>query len=215
MTTTTAIACPGVCNTTWRRTHEGDPTWGQPTWCPPDAARIRRLLAELDDLAALTAASSDGYREPPTQPASATHAPTPSPAADDLDELAAMLRGWEDAYRELRDWPSPPRRGYLATVTTTTIAWLTAHLDGILTAPIAADFGAEVERWHRELVGKTRSGTGRRRGLAACPRCGLRLLSWEDGDDHVICGSCNRHMSMDEYREHTAAEAARHAQAIA
>jgi hypothetical protein len=210
-------ACPGICNAAWRATvtpqrpeGEGDPRPGEPVWCRPDQARIRRLLTELDDLAALLAYQADGHHEQAHAPARGNgHAPSPSPAADDLDELERTLLAWEDAYRDTQGWPSPPRRGALAAVTTTTVAWLTAHLDGILASPFAEDFGGEVGQWHRELTGKTRAGTGRHRKPVPCPRCGLRLLTWEDGDDYVKCGGCNRHMSMGEYAEFTDA-AARH-----
>jgi len=172
-----------------------------------DAARIRRLLAELDDLAALLEYQIDGHHEQARVPARTADTPSPSAAADDLDELERMLLAWEDAYRDTHGWPSPPRRGTLATVTTTTVAWLTAHLDGVLASGFAEDFGTEVGQWHREFTSKTRAGTGWHRKPLPCPRCGLKLLTWEDGDDYLACGGCNRHMSMDEYQGELAAAA--------
>jgi len=167
-----------------------------------DSARIRRLLAELDDLWPFLDFQTTGIRHQETEPGRGNGtSPSPSPAADDLDELERMLLAWEDAYRERRGWPSPPRRGSLAAATTTSIAWLTAHLTGILESPIAADFGQEVTQWHRELASKTRAGTGRHRKPVPCPRCGLRLLSWSEGDDYVTCSGCNRYMSLDEYHD--------------
>jgi hypothetical protein len=209
-------ACPGVCNSAWRATGEGDPRPGDPIYCAMDFARIRRLLAELDDLAALLEYHTTGYSEKQAGIRAYTtpEPPSPSSSADDLDELERMLLAWEDAYRDDHNrnhpgspWPSPPRRGTLAAVITSTVAWLTSHLDGILRSGLAEDFGAEIGQWHREFVGKTRAGTGRHRKPVPCPRCGLRLLTWEDGDDYLACSGCNRHMSMDEYRDELAAAA--------
>ena len=206
--------CPGICNNTWRNTGEGEPRPGEPVWCPMDTARIRRLLAELDDLWPLLDFQTTGIRHQEHEPGRGNgNNPSPSPYADDLDELERMLLAWEDAYRERRGWPSPPRRGTFAVVTTTSIAWLTAHLSGVLTSPFAADFGHEIAQWHREMVSKTRAGTGRHIKAHPCPRCGLRLLSGAEGDDYVICGGCNRHMSLSEYDElaDTAARKLEHA----
>jgi hypothetical protein len=204
-------ACPGPCNTAWRNAdprQRGEPVSGEPVWCPPCAARIRHNLAELDDLAALLNATADGQREQPGTPIrAASHAPSPSQAADTLDELTSILTGWENTYRDLRQWPSPPRRGYLASVTTATVAWLGAHLSGILEAPFAADFGLEIRQWHKQLADTTKAGTGVHRKPVPCPRCGLRLLVYADGTDYVHCAGCNRHMTLDEYHEELAAAA--------
>src|SRR5260221_1818333 len=131
-----AHACPGTCNAAWRNADprlRGEPVCGEPVWCPPCAARIRHNLAELDELAALLNATADGQREQPGNPSPATcHAPSPSHAADTLDELTSILTAWENTYRDLRQCPSAPRPGYLASVTTATAAWLTPHLSSIL-----------------------------------------------------------------------------------
>lgn len=209
----TADPCPGSCNAAWRKMtvpedQRPDPVWGEPAWCPPCTARIRHNLAELDDLAALLNAVADGHREQPaTQIRSARHAPTPSAAADTIDELTRTLSAWEDAYREIKGFPSAPRRGYLATITTATIAWLTSHLHGILEAPFAADFGLEIRQWHKQLTDQTKAGTGTHKKPVPCPRCGLRLLTYAEGTEYVACAGCNRHMTLDEYHEHLAAAA--------
>lgn len=124
----------------------------------------------------------------------------PAEAADTLDELVRILRAWEDAYRELQGWPSPPRRGYLATVTTSTVVWLSVHLTGILETPFAADFGTEIRQWHRQLADQTKAGTGTHRMPVPCPRCGLKLLTYAEETGYVVCAGpgCNRHMTLDE-----------------
>ena len=194
--------CPGACNAAHRATGQGEPIPGEPVWCRPDQARIRRQLAELDDIAALVAMTADGHREQGTEPSRGNgHAPSPSPSADDINLLWHTLADWEDAYRDLKNWPSPPRRGILATQLTTTIAWQLNHLDGMLAAPFAADYGTEIAQWHRRLSAAGKLGSGRRRGLVECPHCKLRMLYRAEGDDHWACASCGRWMSGEDYRE--------------
>ena len=194
--------CPGVCNAAYRATGTGEPVPGEPAWCPPDQARIRRLLAEIPDEAALLAMQADGHREQGAEPSRANgHAPSPSPVADELDLLERTLADWENAYRDLKDWPSPPRRGVLATVLMTTVAWQLHHLDGILASPFAADYGHEIAQWHRRLAAQAKLGTGRRKGLIDCPHCKWKMMYLADGDDHWVCGHCGRWMSAEDYRE--------------
>lgn len=223
-------ACPGSCNSAYRSAREAyeealalyDPMdsrqerpappeirpWeGGPVWCARCASRIRACLAELDDAGCLLAAQADGLRgESGEQRVSGSqdHA-SPSPAADDLDELLSMLTGWEDAYRDLQGWPSGARRGYLASAITTTIAWLTAHLDGILEGVLAEDFGAEILKWHRELCGKSKAGARRLRKPLRCPGCQLLSLTWTEGEEYVRCGNpdCSRLLRLAEYEAET------------
>lgn len=211
-------ACPGVCNAAWRAAdcpEDQAPREGEPVWCAMDAARIRRLLAELDYLGALLAAVADGYREAPEEGTrrSNGHAPSPSPHADAIDELTRMLREWERIYCEVAGINTPIRHGYLADVRSEIIAFLTERLDTVLASPVAVDVALEILQWHREFVASTKAGTGRHRKPIPCPRCGLKLLTWEEGDDYVHCGGCNRYMTMDDYREELAAAAHRLEQA--
>jgi hypothetical protein len=119
-----------------------------------------------------------------------------------------MLRGWEDAYRELMDWPSLARRGHLASAVTTCVAWLSARLDEILTAPFAVDFGTEVMQWHREFTNKTKAGARTLRKPLRCPRpqCRLLTLTWTEGDTYVCCGNpdCGARIPLAEYEMETA-----------
>ena len=231
-------ACPGTCNRHYREAHElfkqaladYDPLdsaqsrpippdiqpWPGDPWCSRCKSRIRETLAELDDLAALLMATADGHRgsglDSERVSGTAGHM-SPSAAGDDLEELASMLRGWEDAYRELRDWPSLARRGHLAAAVTTCITWLSLHLDEIVTAPFAEDFGAEVMKWHREFTNKAKAGQRTLRKPLRCPRCQMLLLTWTEGDSHVICGNpdCGTHIPLAEYE----AETDRRAEALA
>ena len=206
--------CPGGCNASWRafdearrEASETQPWQGDPVWCHRCASSIRRCLPELDYLGALRAATADGHREQPEEGTRRTggHAPSPSPAADDLDELTRMLREWEAAYCETMNINPPIRHGYLADVRSEIIAFLTERLDTVLASPIAADFGREILQAHRELSSKAKAGTGQHRKPVACPRCGLKLLTWAEGDEHVQCSGCGRFLSMDEYHAEVAA----------
>lgn len=197
--------CPGSCNAAWRATSQGEPVPGDPAWCRPCQARIRRQFAELDYAAALYAMQADGHRELGGEPSRRNgHSPSPSPAMDTVEELTRFLLSWEDAYHDYRGLPSAIRHGYLADVRSEVIAWLWERMDGLLAAPFAVDFGREVLDWHRGLLTMGKLGTGRHWKPAPCPWCGLRTLYKTDGDDHVACWNpgppaCRCRLSMDDY----------------
>lgn len=112
-----------------------------------------------------------------------------------------MLAGWETAYRDLRNWPSPPPRGDLASTVTTCIAWLLHRLDAILRSPLAADLGLEILQWHRELARSSKAGVRTLRKPLRCPSCQFLTLMWTEGEQQVLCRnvSCNRILSLTEY----------------
>jgi hypothetical protein len=180
-------------------------------WCQPCASRIRRALGGLDYLGCLLAAIADGHHEQPLNPQRVgAYAASPSSAADDLDELQRILIEWEAAYYDHRKWVHQPRHGYLASVPSEVISWLTGHLDGVLASPFAAEFGSEVLQWHRDLMSKAKAGTGVHKKPVNCPWCGLKTLTWREDDEYVACANpgCRCRLSMDQYREE-AAQAAR------
>lgn len=218
-------ACPGTCNRAYREARESwqqaldaydplDPDTSRPIppsiqpwpgdpWCGRCKSRIRETLGELDDLAALLMATADGHKaggEAERVSGTASRM-SPSAAGDDLEELASMLRGWEEAYRDLRGWPSLARRGHLASAVTTCIAWLMLHLGEILAAPLAEDFGQEVLKWHREFTNKAKAGQRTLRKPLRCPRCQMLLLTWTEGDSHVVCNDpdCQLRIPLAEY----------------
>ena len=112
-----------------------------------------------------------------------------------------MLTGWEGTYRDLRKWGSPAPRGDLASVTTSCIAWLLHHFEGIMRSPIAEDFGLEILQWHREITGSTKAGVRTVRKPLRCPSCQYLTLMWTEGEQQVTCAnpSCNRILSLAEY----------------
>lgn len=224
-------ACPGRCNSRYREAREAfkaallaydlegrldanqsrpippniQPDLGNP-WCGTCKSRIREALAELDILASLLAATADGHRHGPgTERVSGSAVYlSPSTAGDDLDELISMLSGWEDAYRDHAELgPQQARRGQLAAPETEIIAWLMRdrRLDQILTAPFAVDFGQEILQWHREFKNKTKAGVRTERLPVRCSRCRFLMLTWTDGDTHVICHNpdCEARIPRAEY----------------
>jgi len=218
--------CPGSCNNHFREARKAhkqaladydplDPSqprpeapsvapWlGDPVWCGTCKSRIRLRLAELDDLIALRKAPADGHRQSDAaeRVSGSQDGASPSQACDDEDELASMLFGWESAYRDLRQWPSPPPRGDLASAETTCIAWLMHRLDAILRSPLAADFGLEVLQWHREFTGSTKAGVRTLRKPMRCPSCQYLTLTWTEGEQQVTCSNpaCNRILSLTDY----------------
>jgi hypothetical protein len=209
--------CPGNCNARYRREqaryHQAlaaydpldsatsrpespsiRPMAGHP-WCLECQAVIRVQLGQLDLLAALRRDTADGYpADAGTQRVSGSRdSLSPSPGHDDVDDTARMLAGWEAAYRDHKGWPSAPRHGDMACQRTECIAWLSERLDAILTSPLAADFGAEVQQWHAELKAKTKAGVRRLRKPLRCPRsmggCGLLMLTWTEGGRNVECST--------------------------
>lgn len=192
------------------------PWRGEPVYCTRCQSVIRSELAELDDLASGLAAlppgisaASDSRREP-VKVSGSRPAPSPSPGADDLDELAGWLREWEAIAKG--DGGPRPRRGFLATEITTICGWLYHHFDPLITNPeIAADFGSEIRRWHRELTAKTHSASFARHVKQPCPKppsgCG-RYTLWEKvGEDYISCVNpdCNRRLTRAELEAATAA----------
>lgn len=176
-----------------------DPTLGDPTWCARCVASIRRAFANLDDLAALLAAGSDGHRRRPAQGRTGAVAGTasPSPQADLADELLGALVALEDYWRAVRGYPTRPYRGRGAHARTATIAWLLDQLSGILAQADSVRFGLDVWAWQRRLQAATASAPStRRRGR--CPRCHMRSLFLRT-DGYTECRGCGQLLNDAEY----------------
>jgi hypothetical protein len=181
------------------------PWHGEPVFCQRCQSQVRAELAELDDLAAMLAALPPGVRpatpdrREPVKVSGSKAAPSPSPAADDLDELAGWLRSWEAVARHEDD--PRPRRGFLATEVTTLVAWLYHHFGALITDPdVAADFGAETRRWHRELTAKAHAASYSRHVKKPCPGCGRYTLFEKPGEDYIACAyeDCRRRLTRAE-----------------
>lgn len=183
------------------------PRPGEPVWCPPCTASIRRCLADLDELASLRLTMTDGYQVPGqarTDRVSSSKAPpSPSPGQDDLDDLLRWLTSWEVAFRNTQGWPHPPYRGVNAPALTSAVAWMLQRLDAVLSHPdLAADFGREVLIEHTKLQAVTSTRPPLRHKPLPCPRCRRRSLFLHE-DDRIHCNNedCRRVMSREEYEE--------------
>ena len=184
---------------------ENGPWYGAPVWCGRCQSVIRTELSRLDDLAGHLFALPPGVRPAVSSPrervrVSGSHGtPSPSPGGDSLLELGGWLREWE-AVAKREDDPRP-RRDFLAREMTTVTAWLYAHFELlILRADIAADFGAEVRGWHRELTAATHSAAAAKHVKQPCPRC-RRYTLWEQaGEEYLRCinEDCNRRLTRAE-----------------
>ena len=191
---------------------ETRPWLGTPVWCGRCTALIRRELAELDDAAAITAHTIDGHRgstDFDDRVSGSRTASSPSPVSDIIDELASVLRGWESVHR---GGDPKARRGNLATEITTTIAWLLAHFDPMITnSDYAGDYGSEIRSWHKRLTVLAKAGTGRSPRRLPCPRCHHKSLVYDPGGKHIECTGyleradgrpadrCRKLISLDEY----------------
>ncbi|WP_019630819.1 hypothetical protein [Actinomadura atramentaria] len=190
-------ACPGPCNDPRRRARRPDDapptaTQGDPVWCGACRSLLRSRLAELDDLAARVGAALDQRSAGLTERVSGSRSrPSPSAAVDDLDELLHTLLSWEDAYREARGFATRPRRGRYAPTLAACVAWLGAHLDGLLTFPGARDFGREILTLHRRLRARASLGGPPRPAARPCPECDLLTLQHDPSTDELRCRACS------------------------
>lgn len=194
--------------------HDVHPVPGDPTWCPACTAAIRSAVRDLDDLAALLAATADGHRtRPPAGRVSGTPTPaSPSRAHDTLDELFRELVGVETWWRQVNGFDAAPRRGGGAHARSTVVAWLGQHLDGILARDDSVRFGQGILDWRARLWSLTRSGPVQPRRGARCPNCHTRALALVDGGI-TRCRACSTVVSDDEYERLEALE--RHGRAPA
>jgi hypothetical protein len=182
-----------------------DAAAGDPVWCRRCARLIRAALAELDDLASMLQAVSDGHRG-----AGARHGKTgpavkgssaPSPGQDipnTLDELFGALVRVEDDWREFRGYsgrPARPRNGHARRLS---IGWLLDELDAILTHPGSVQFGRATLAWQRRLRTLTKSDPVGTLSPVRCTRCGEVNVRRED-DGYHVCRTCGRLMSEAEH----------------
>lgn len=183
---------------------------GTPLWCLNDSAAIRSALVDLDEQMTLRLLASDGHGSLNLNErvSGSIEPPSPSPAHDQLDELVRWLRDWERAYRDSQGWSAAPYRGESAPALTSCVAWLTAHLDGILAHPeLSVGFGSGLLSWHAELSAAAKTKPRRISMQMRCPQCHLATLSKLEGEDRIECRNrecgANRGgpvvMTIDEY----------------
>jgi ribosomal protein L37AE/L43A len=164
-------------------------TLGQPVWDPRCARTIRDALAELDDVAAILAASIDGHRGAAIAGPNGTKPLDHKAIVDSLDELYGDLAEVEDQWRQARRYPARPRRARGAHARAVCVGWLLGQLDDILLHPGSVEFGLSVLRWQRRLRGMAKVDPAAKRSPIACPRCRERQVSRrEDGYFECVCG---------------------------
>jgi ribosomal protein L37AE/L43A len=182
------------------------PVLGDPMWSARCCSLIRAALAELDDLASLLAASSDGHRggaprgnQKTGHVGKSSSAASLSPIADTLDELFGALVKVEDDWREFRRYPGRPSRGRGGHARRLSITFLLDELDAILTHSGSLQFGLATLSWQRRLRSLTKSDPVAVQSPIRCPRCGERGRVQREDDGYYKCGSCQRLMTQQEH----------------
>jgi hypothetical protein len=181
---------------------------GAPVWDTGCARIIRAALQEIDDTAALLAASVDGHRGGGQTGPNGVAAPAHTTIIDTLDELYGALAEVEDQWRQARRYEPRPRRARGAHARAVTVAWLLGQLDDILLHPGSVEFGQAVLAWQRRLLRMTKSDPASKRSPIRCPRCGERQVG--RADDWYECGSCGRLLNQREHDSEYAKQADEH-----
>jgi len=187
---------------------------GDPTWCGRCAALVVRALAELDDLAAVLEANSDGHRGQVSEGkvSGGSGTTSPAPVAELLDELYGMLTAVEDQWRLHRGYATRPARSHRgAHARTVCVSWLLTEAHAILRTRSqgSVTFGTTVLRWHRRLQAAGHTRPDPTRLPVRCPRCTWRALRRrDDGSGYVGCEQCGRLMTEAEYQDELAGQGA-------
>jgi hypothetical protein len=231
-------ACPGSCNTAWRKAerdrttlgtlHDLTPRWGQPLHCNPCAARAHRQLAELPELiAAIWLEATNGSRGSKTGTigrSAAAVASWPGQASRLLtDHIAGGMLDLEDDIRDLRRLRIRPGRGIEGRAVTGAARFLAAHLDWALTHhPAASEIhdrdsanpASQIAGWHLAAQRFTARDPRLEHHRVPCPRCDMLTLFRADGEDYIGCRNpnCGTLLTPGEYLDHTRAVAATHRQ---
>jgi hypothetical protein len=222
--------CPGSHNNAWRKAeaagepHDITPTWGTPQHCLSCMGRAYHQLSELPELlAAIWLEATHGTRASSQRTGTIGRAPEatwPGQAARLMTDLIiGGLIELEDDLRDLRHLNPRPNRGREGQTATGTVAFLTTHLDWALTHHPAAteahdrDSGnpaSQINYWHRAAARFTKRDALRVQMAAPCPRCSLRTLAHEDGEDYIACQNpaCGTLLTEAEYSTHASELAA-------
>ncbi|MFI6793649.1 hypothetical protein ACIBG4_40595 [Nonomuraea sp. NPDC050383] len=183
---------------------------GDPVWDHRCARLIRAALAEIDDTAALLAASIDGHRGSAPAGPNGVAAPSHLSIVNTLDELYGALSMVEGQWREYRRYPDRPRRARGTHARTLTVGWLLGELDDILLHPGSVDFGLGVLGWQARLRKMTKSDPVSTMSPIRCPRCSERQVRRKD-DGYYEC-ACGRLLNQSEHDAEYARQADEHEQ---
>jgi hypothetical protein len=222
--------CPSKHNDAWRRAensgqpHDLQPTWGSPVHCLGCQGRAYHQLTELPELlAAIWLEAIHGTTPKQTGTigrVGLSTPPWPGQASRLMtDRIIGGLVELEDDIREQRHLGHRPGRGTEGQTATGAVAFLLAHLEWALAEhPAAAEPydrdsanpGSQIHHWHKAAVRFTRRDQLREQMSAPCPRCHLRSLAREDGDEYIECRNpaCGSLLTATEYRVYAGVVAA-------
>lgn len=175
---------------------------GSPLFCGRCLANTRRALLELDTLAGMLAAHSDGHRTPTTgegRVSGTKTTPSVSPTADILDRLVGDLFDVEDEWRAERGYP--PRQSHGARGAhprSRTIGWLAERLEEILAHPDFVALPRRVHNWERVLRRLAKDDRAASTSPVRCS-CGERRIAWDTDLHYYRCRSCGTLWNVDEH----------------
>lgn len=215
------VPCPSLHNNAWRtaeaagQPHDLQPTWGSPLHCLGCQGRAYQQLTELPELlAAIWLEAIHGTAAKPTGTigrVGIAHAWPGQASRLMTDRIVGGLLELEDDIREQRHLNHRPGRGSEGPTAMGAVTFLLVHLEWALALhPAAAEPydrdsanpGSQIHYWHKAAVRFTRRDTLRVQLAAPCPRCQLRALAREDGDEYIECRNpaCGSLLTETEYR---------------
>jgi hypothetical protein len=214
-------ACPSTHNNAWRaaeaaaQPHDLTPTWGSPVHCLGCQGRAWQQLTELPELLAavwLEAIHGTAPKVSGTIGRTGLHAAWPGQASRLMtDQIVGGLVELEDDIREQRHLGHRSGRGTEGQTASGAVSFLLVHLEWALaehpaaTEPYdrdSANPGSQIHHWHKAATRFTRRDALRIQLAAPCPRCQLRTLAREDGDEYIECRNpaCGTLLTETEYR---------------
>lgn len=222
-------ACPSRHNDAWRRAeasnepHDLQPVYGNPVHCLGCQGRAYHQLTELPELlAAVWLEATHGTAAKPTGTIGRVgieHAWPGQASRLMTDAIVGGLVELEDDIREQRGFRHRPSRGAEGQTATGAVSFLLVHLEWALsqhpaaTEPYdrdSANPGSQIHHWHKAAQRFTRRDQLRVQLAAPCPKCDLRTLARDDGDDYIECKnpSCGVLLTSKEYTVYSAVVAA-------
>lgn len=178
---------------------------GDPLFCGRCLAAVRRSLLDLDVLAGVLAAQSDGLRGVGASEAKVSVSkskPSLSPIADLLDRMLGDLLDVEDEWREACGYAPRDAREQRGTHRRSrTIGWLNDHLEAVLAHEDMTGFARTVFNWETVLRKMAKDDPASNRSPVRCPRvsCGERRVSWDPESRYYRCGACGNLLNEAEH----------------
>lgn len=181
------------------------PWLGDPHWCETCTATVRRAITEIDQLANILGAWSDGHRGVASGQAIShrrADAGSPSPIALTLDELYAVVVAVEDGWRDRCGYPAVRRgTGRGPDMRSRALGFVALHLDSLLATSMYRDLGTQLLTWERLLQALTKSEPFVRARPGRCPGASCHRIGQlyiEDGK--TACRACGHCVSEEDYQ---------------